>query len=143
MIVSVTSSLPSHKSPGPNGLPNGYYRRYSNVLSQPLKEVFNHCMQGGSLPVEMLLAHVSTLPKPGISKDQCKNFRPISLLNCDAKIYAKLVSERLAPLLNKLVHNDQSGFVRGRQGSDNSRKVLNMVAEMERGKLGGPFLALD
>ncbi|CAH2299390.1 endonuclease reverse transcriptase [Pelobates cultripes] len=70
-ITLVISTLPLNKSPGPDGLPNKYYRTFINALAQPLGDMFNQCMKEGALPEEVTMAHVSMLPKPGKTKDHC------------------------------------------------------------------------
>ena len=42
------------------------------------------------------------------------NYRPISLIPVDLKIYARVLTNRLRPLMPALVHPDQSGFIKGR-----------------------------
>lgn len=43
-----------------------------------------------------------------------KNWCPISLLDCDYKIAAKAIANRLKHVLPKLIDDDQAGFLKGR-----------------------------
>lgn len=47
-----------------------------------------------------------------------KNWRPLTLLNCDYKIIAKILPERLKIVLPKIIHTDQKGFVKNRNISE-------------------------
>lgn len=54
------------------------------------------------MPVSMRTAVISTIPKPGKDHIQMCNFRPLSLLNDDYKLFAKILSmclERVVPSL--------------------------------------------
>lgn len=51
----------------------------------------------------------------------CASYQPISLINVDMKIYAKVLPRRLNKYLGKLIHCDQTGFVKGRFSWDNLR----------------------
>lgn len=91
-VEQVVITLPSGKSPGPDGFSAKYYKSFSSTLAPSLTQIFTHAMLEGSLPPEMLQATIVTLPKPGKSPDVPANFRPISLLNSDVKLFAKTLA---------------------------------------------------
>ncbi|CAH2284808.1 endonuclease reverse transcriptase [Pelobates cultripes] len=142
-MLKVIQTLPTGKSPGPDGLTNLYYKKLSHVLAPHLTTAFNHATAQKSLPREMLLAPIVTLPKPNKPPTTPKIFRPISLLNTEAKLFAKLYATRLGLIIPHIIHNDQVGFVKGRQGSDNTRKAINLLYKLQTQKEGGLFLSLD
>ena len=41
-----------------------------------------------------------------------KNWRAITLLNCDYKIVAKSIANRIKKVLPKIINNDQTGFLK-------------------------------
>jgi hypothetical protein len=55
--------------------------------------------------------------------EEVKDFSPISLIHSFSKLFAKLLSSRLAPLMHLLVLPIQSAFIRGRAIHDNFRAV--------------------
>lgn len=142
-IENTIKSLPLGKSPGPDGFSNEYYRAFAPLLSPHLCTTFRQAMEKGVMPKEMLQATVVTLPKPGKTPDQPANFRPISLLNSDTKLYAKLLANRILKVLPSLIHPDQVGFVRGRQAPDGTRRVLNIISGLEHAKTPAILLSLD
>lgn len=76
---------------------------------------------------EPLETIIITLPKPG--KD-LSNYRPISLINSDLKIYAKILANRLVNITPSPIHPDQVGFVKGRQATNSTRRRLNLISQI-------------
>jgi hypothetical protein len=60
-------------------------------------------------------------------REDIKNWRPLTLLNCDYKIISNLLAERLKNVLTKLIHPDQKGFVKGRNISEANRMIQDII----------------
>ena len=57
---------------------------------------------------------ISLLPKKDKNPLFLKNWRPITLLNCDYKIASKAIGNRMKRVLPEIIKNDQSSFLKGR-----------------------------
>lgn len=142
-IKTTIESLPNGKAPGPDGMTGEYYKQYAPQLVPHLTELFNHAASSSSFSKEYLSALVITLPKPGKASNVPQNFRPISLLNLDLKIYAKTIATRLIQIMPMLIHPDQSGFTKGRQSSDATRRMINIIHQAEITGTPSLLLSLD
>lgn len=81
-------SMTNGKAPGPDGLTVAYYRSFTEILIPRLTRYANAISAGGNFRPETLHAHITIIPKPGKDPSICGSYRPISLLNLDAKLYA-------------------------------------------------------
>ncbi|XP_063806265.1 oocyte zinc finger protein XlCOF7.1-like [Pseudophryne corroboree] len=142
-ITQAIDSLPKDKAPGPDGFINNFYKCFKDTLVPVLDGVYNHASSIGNFPGEMLEARVVAFPKPGKNPAMMPNYRPIALLNTDLKIYAKMVANRLNPLLPSIIHGDQVGFVPGRQSPDNTRRVVNILDALSASEPPLLLLSLD
>ncbi|XP_053575276.1 stimulated by retinoic acid gene 6 protein-like [Bombina bombina] len=106
-VKQVIQRLKSLKAPGPDGFPAQFYKSYSQELVPLLLRFFNTARQGGSFKREFLEAEIIMIPKPNKDPSLCPNYRPISLINVDIKIYSKLIANRICKLLPTLVNPDQ------------------------------------
>lgn len=91
----------------------------------------------------MNTALVSLIPKKGKDHTDCANYRPISLLNTDIKVYARILALRLQRYVNFLVHPDQSGFMPNRLAADNIRRLLHVIHESQGCPTPAAVLSLD
>ncbi|XP_053083736.1 uncharacterized protein LOC128317158 [Pangasianodon hypophthalmus] len=114
------------KAPGMDGLPVDVYKSFWSELGEDLLEVLNDSLAGGLLPLSCRRAVLTLLPKKGDLTD-IKCWRPVSLLCSDYKLLSKVLANRLAEVMDKVIHPDQTYCVPGiMNGSDNQR-LLDMV----------------
>ena len=113
------TSLAIGKASGPDGLPLEVYSKYVDILAPVLVQVFDAAFRVKRLPESMYLATVVLIPKPDKNLTDCASYRPISLLNTDYKILAKILAHRLNNVILNIIHPDQTGFMPGKSTSIN------------------------
>lgn len=101
------------KAAGPDSLPNDWYRDHEEVLVVLLTRLFVSCQAAAAVPASFGESTIFLLRKAGDPNDPL-NFRPLSLLNSDYKIYTRIWASRLSRVLSECVHPNQAGFVPGR-----------------------------
>ena len=88
-IEAVIKKLPTHKSPGPDGFPGEFYKAFKEELTLILHRLFEKIQTDGRLPNSFYEASIILIPKPDKDTTKKGNFRPISLMNIDAKFSTK------------------------------------------------------
>ena len=113
-VESVLKTLTIGKATGLNGIRNRILRELSKELSTPFCSLFNQSLRTGSVPTSYEEANVCPTPKKG-DKSLVSNYRPISLLNSEAKLLERLVFKHLLNHLrdNNLLSPLQFGFILG------------------------------
>ena len=112
-VRSVMDRLPLGKQAGPNRIPNAVYRCLSLHFAPKLAQVIREAITGkGKLPKHFLEGDITVLYKKADRKDP-RNYRPLTMLNTDYKIYTKVLAERLktAIVVHEFVSPEQKGFV--------------------------------
>ena len=129
------SSFSNDKSPGSDGLPIEFYKTFWKEIKSLLCSVFNECFERNILPHSMRRSVSTLLPKKGKNLLFLKNWRPISLLNNDYKILAKIISP--------LISHDQCGFLKGRFIGENIRLFIDIQSYCKMHNIGGLALYID
>lgn len=82
------------KSPGPDGFTAIYYKTFVDLLPDPLAAALNSMSQPRKVTTDLLYAFITVVPKLGKDPSECASYRPISLLNLDVKIFARILRLR-------------------------------------------------
>lgn len=95
-------------------------------LSKEL-EVYRNAFAQGIIPEPLREALIVLIPKPHKDYDLSESYRPISLINVDAKILAKLLAKRLNKVIASVIHPDQTGFIPARSTAINLRCLFTII----------------
>ena len=117
------------KAPSPDGISSAFYTENWETVKNELREVISNMMRKKPNGEQQNQGMIICLPK----KD-CKNtpegYRPITLLNIDYKILARIIMQRLRPTLEKL-HESQFCSVPGNCIFDAVSTIREAIAQAE------------
>lgn len=92
-----------------------FLTKISDLLSPLLLLVFEESLITQLLPHSMRQAVISLILKKEKDPLNCSSYRPVSLLNTDAKILTKVLAKRLERIIPTIISPNQTGFVKNRQ----------------------------
>ena len=128
--------MESGKTPGTDGLRAEFYKVFWENISVTLINALKFAYEKGQLSVTLRRAIIKVIPKKDAEPYFIKNWRPLTLLNCDYKIAAKSIA-------NKIINNDQTGFIKDRLIGENIRLIDSVICYAKEEKLPGLLLFLD
>jgi hypothetical protein len=101
-----------------------------DVIKGELRILFDQFHGIGSLPKSLLSYFVTLVPKVQLPHS-LGDYRPISLLGCLYKIITKVLTNRLAKVMNSIFASTQSAFIKGRNLVDGVL-VVNEIVDLAK-----------
>ncbi|KAG1136397.1 hypothetical protein G6F37_012055 [Rhizopus arrhizus] len=131
-------------SPGVDGIPYVILRLLFKhpFCRQRFMKVLHTALVDQQYPNTWQRSIVVLLPKKDDRSD-LKNWRPISLICADAKVFTRLLATRINAYLPGLIDRHQTGFMAGRFIADNGLSARLVMDFAQRFKLPGVGLLLD
>jgi hypothetical protein len=116
------------KSPGEDGIPVELYRKGGQPMLQLLSKVLSAMGDTCCAPPHFLNGVISSIYK-GDDPTLPANYRPITLLNTDYRLLAKVLANRCIMHASHLISREQCAFLKGRNIGD-SIMMLQLLPHM-------------
>lgn len=135
--------LSNNKSPGSDGFPTEFYKFFWQDIKCIVYDSYNFAFKNGKLSSEQRRGILSIIPKKDKDLRWLKNWRPLSLLNTDYKILTKILATRLQKVVDSIISQDQSGYIKGRFIGENVRTIADIIEYTSNTTQSGLIALLD
>ena len=136
-------SMGNNKSPGIDGLTKEFYLAFFAELQDYLLQSINFSFHNGQLSNSQRQATITLIEKKDRDKRLLKNWRPISLINVDAKIISKVLALRIKHIMHTLIHHDQTAYVKNRFIGESIRLIDDILDYADDNDIPGILFSAD
>eukprot|EP00253_Pinus_taeda_P020773 PITA_20773 len=141
-ITNIVWSMDPDKAPGPDGFSIHFYGICWEIIKFDLFRMIRGVLRKAKMGGGTKSTFLALIPKE-TNPRSFDRYRPISLCNSSYKIVAKLLANRIKPLLQKLISPAEGGFVKGRQILDNVIQIQEALHSSHARKEQGMIIKLD
>ena len=128
-LQTVLKSLSNNKAPGLDNIPTILWK--DPIFHDLLLQLCNTTFLTHAPPSAWLKGGIIPVPKKG-DLTSASNYRGITLIPIAAKIYNKLLLNRLVPAIDPLLRSNQNGFRRGRSTISQILSIRRIIEEMRK-----------
>ena len=108
-VEKAIASLKDKKSPGVDGIPAEVIKAGGEKLTKTIHGLCNKIWHEEQWPEEWTKSLLITIPKKG-GRMECSNYRTIALISHLSKVLLTVILERLKPVLEHCLSEEQGGF---------------------------------
>ena len=145
-IIKIISNLPNKSSCGTDNISQKLLKRVSNELTGLITELINLSIRDKTYPDCLKIAKIIPIHKAK-NKQDCSNYRPISLLSVFNKIFEKVIHKDLTRFIeyNNILFINQFGFRKFHSTLDALTRTHDYIVDERRkgNKIIGIFLDLS
>ncbi|KAK1570145.1 hypothetical protein QYE76_027234 [Lolium multiflorum] len=141
-VKNVVDLMEKNKAAGPDGFPIEFYQACWDIIKEDIMAVF-HDLHAHKIDLASINYGVITLIPKGDDADRIQKFRPICLLQVLFKIITKTLTIRVTPVMEKLLSNHQTAFIKGRYITDGVMLLQEVLRESKFRKQQGVVLKID
>ena len=141
-VMERLSELDTTKACGPDKIPARLLKECGEQIAPSLCSLFNHSLSIGQIPREWKSADVTPIHKKD-SKEDAKNYRPISLLPIVSKVLERCMGNRFYDHLKDLISVLQNGFLPNRSCVTQLLSVLHTVSQSLDNNIQSDMIHLD
>ena len=136
-------SFQNNKSPGNDGIPIEFYKRCWNLICNPFMDCVIASFEKEEMSNSQRQAVITLIEKKGKDRTLLENWRPISLVNTDAKIISKVIANRIKRVLPSIIHHNQTGYIKDRFIGETVRSILDVMDFSKKEDLPGLLIFID
>ena len=143
-VTSALKGMNAGSSPGLDGISTEFYKFFWIDIRKYVFEGLMYAKHNHELSISQRKGIFTLIHKgKDLAKDELKNWRPISLMNVDYKLLTRVLARRLQGVVTSIVHENQSGFIKGRQIANVIRELDDFIERDKFYKSSNLLLAID
>ena len=135
--------LKNDKCPGTNGITTNFIKFFWPQLREFMHKLFLEIIVDGKFHLTAKRSIISLLEKIGKNELYLSNWRPLSLLNTENKIYSQMLAIRMQKALQKIIHAQQTGFLKGRYLAENIMRILEVIEKCDSQEQEAVLISFD
>ncbi|XP_047107262.1 uncharacterized protein LOC124776352 [Schistocerca piceifrons] len=116
-VKTAIKSLKNGRATGIGGIPVELLKLGTKKLMELLRNLFERCLNGEDVPNDLKVGYISVIHKKG-AKDECKNYRGITVTNTFSRLYGRIIKYLLEQEYEEKEAEEQAGFRAGRSTID-------------------------
>lgn len=133
-VKTAIQKLKNNKASGIDNIPPELIKCNINMSSRYLTPIIQDIWRTGTIPDSWKEGLIIPIPKKGGDLRECKNWRPITLLNTITKVLAMIILDKISPTIYAKLRNEQAGFRPNRSCTDHvssTRIIIEQSAEFQ------------